>query len=186
MRDHELARRDLEAAAGPWSRARRDRWAPVPPELERAIAGDRRLAEAARRARVDLLRAPPRAASKGWCRPARLELYAEALLAVPRERFVIPEEIASSADGPTPSPLDAEGLATVSAPHAYLLTYGLLGLDEGDHLLELGSGTGYGAALAGRRSWALAAGSPRSRSTPRCTRGQRASSPSRTSAARRR
>ena len=49
-----------------------------------------------------------------------------------------------------PSPLDWQGLATVSAPHAYLLSYGLLGLGEGDHLLELGSGTGYGAALASR------------------------------------
>jgi protein-L-isoaspartate(D-aspartate) O-methyltransferase len=66
---------------------------------------------------------------------------------VPRERFVLPEEIAFSADD-MPSPLDRAGLATVSAPHAYVLTYGLLGLGEGDHLLELGSGTGYGAALA--------------------------------------
>jgi protein-L-isoaspartate(D-aspartate) O-methyltransferase len=47
-----------------------------------------------------------------------------------------------------PLPLDDEGLATVSAPHAYLLTFRLLALATGDALVELGSGTGYGAALA--------------------------------------
>jgi protein-L-isoaspartate(D-aspartate) O-methyltransferase len=148
IRDHELARRDLEAAAAPWSRARADRWAPVPAEIDRAVAADRGLAEAALRARGALLRTASRRLS-GLLPPGAVERYGEALLAVPRERFVIPEEIAGSADD-MPSPLDAEGLATVSAPHAYLLTYGLLGLEAGDHLLELGSGTGYGAALASR------------------------------------
>jgi protein-L-isoaspartate(D-aspartate) O-methyltransferase len=36
----------------------------------------------------------------------------------------------------------------VSAPHAYLLSFRLLGLARGDRLVELGSGSGYGAALA--------------------------------------
>jgi protein-L-isoaspartate(D-aspartate) O-methyltransferase len=137
---------DLAAAAKPWSHARPDRWAPVPPELDRAIAADVRVAEAARRARRHLLR--DAAQRLGDLVPTEtVERYAEVLRAVPRERFVLPEEIASSADD-APSPLDAAGLATVSAPHAYVLTYGLLGLAPGDHLLELGSGTGYGAALA--------------------------------------
>ena len=57
------------------------------------------------------------------------------------------EDIALSADD-TPLSLDREGLATVSAPHAYLLTFALLDLGAGDHLLELGTGTGYGAAVA--------------------------------------
>jgi protein-L-isoaspartate(D-aspartate) O-methyltransferase len=47
-----------------------------------------------------------------------------------------------------PLPLDDSGLATISAPHAYLLSYRVLGLQPGDHLVELGSGSGYGAALA--------------------------------------
>ena len=146
--EQDPARRDLAAAAEPWSGARLGRWSPVPPELDQAIAGDQRLADAALRARRPLLRTATRRLG-GLVPSAAVARYGEALLSVPRERFVIPEEIASSADD-APSPLDEEGLATVSAPHAYLLTYGLLGLDEGDHLLELGSGTGYGAALASR------------------------------------
>jgi protein-L-isoaspartate(D-aspartate) O-methyltransferase len=71
----------------------------------------------------------------------------DALLEVPRERFVRPEDVARSADD-TPLALDDEGLATVSAPHAYCLSFRLLGLTEGDTLVELGSGSGYGAALA--------------------------------------
>ncbi|HEX3771382.1 MAG TPA: hypothetical protein VHV30_10975, partial [Polyangiaceae bacterium] len=70
-----------------------------------------------------------------------------ALLEVPRERFVRPGDVGLSADD-TPLPLDASGLATISAPHAYLLSYRVLQLAEGDALVELGSGSGYGAALA--------------------------------------
>ncbi len=70
-----------------------------------------------------------------------------ALLEVPRERFVRPCDLERSAED-TPLPLDDAGLATVSAPHAYLLSYRLLGLAPGDALVELGSGSGYGAALA--------------------------------------
>jgi protein-L-isoaspartate(D-aspartate) O-methyltransferase len=74
-------------------------------------------------------------------------LHLRALLEVPRERFVRPEEIDRSAQD-VPLPLDSEGLATISAPHAYLLSYRLLGLTTGDTLVELGTGSGYGAALA--------------------------------------
>jgi protein-L-isoaspartate(D-aspartate) O-methyltransferase len=70
-----------------------------------------------------------------------------ALLEVPRERFVRRADIAQSADD-NPLPLDDEGLATVSAPHAYVLSFRLLKLKEGDGLVELGAGSGYGAALA--------------------------------------
>src|SRR5579883_566245 len=70
-----------------------------------------------------------------------------ALLEVPRERFVRPEDVAHSADD-TPLPLADQGLATISAPHAYLLSFRLLDLAPGDSLVELGSGSGYGAALA--------------------------------------
>ncbi len=70
-----------------------------------------------------------------------------ALLEVARERFVRSEDIERSAED-VPLPLDDEGLATISAPHAYVLSYRLLGLSRGDALVELGAGSGYGAALA--------------------------------------
>jgi protein-L-isoaspartate(D-aspartate) O-methyltransferase len=73
--------------------------------------------------------------------------HLRALLEVPRERFVRQEDLARCADD-TPLPLDDEGLATISAPHAYLLSFRLLELGRGDSLVELGSGSGYGAALA--------------------------------------
>jgi protein-L-isoaspartate(D-aspartate) O-methyltransferase len=72
----------------------------------------------------------------------------DAALEVPREQFVRPEDIERSAED-TPLPLDDDGLATISAPHAYLLSYRLLDLGPGDALVELGTGSGYGAALAG-------------------------------------
>jgi len=73
--------------------------------------------------------------------------HLRALEVVPRDRFVRDEDV-SRAEIDAPLPLDDEGLATISAPHAYLLSYRLLDLRAGDRLLELGSGTGYGAALA--------------------------------------
>jgi protein-L-isoaspartate(D-aspartate) O-methyltransferase len=73
-------------------------------------------------------------------------LHLEALREVPRERFVRPGDQERSAED-VPLPLDDEGLATISAPHAYLLSFRLLDLAPGDRLVELGSGSGYGAAL---------------------------------------
>jgi protein-L-isoaspartate(D-aspartate) O-methyltransferase len=79
--------------------------------------------------------------------------FARALLEVPRARFVRPED-ASRAYEDMPLPLDDEedrgdgARATISAPHAYALSFALAELGPGDRLLELGAGTGYGAALA--------------------------------------
>jgi protein-L-isoaspartate(D-aspartate) O-methyltransferase len=73
-------------------------------------------------------------------------LHLQAVLEVPRERFVRLGDVHRSAED-TPLPLDDEGMATISAPHAYLLSYRLVALAPGDSLLELGSGSGYGAAL---------------------------------------
>jgi protein-L-isoaspartate(D-aspartate) O-methyltransferase len=75
--------------------------------------------------------------------PAHLAALAE----VPRELFVRTDDLDRAYDD-TPLPLDDEGLATISAPHAYLLSFRLLDLARGDRLVELGSGSGYGAALA--------------------------------------
>jgi protein-L-isoaspartate(D-aspartate) O-methyltransferase len=74
-------------------------------------------------------------------------LLLQALLEVPRERFVRDEDLERSAED-TPLPLDDEGLATISAPHAYMLSFRLLELGPGDVVVELGTGSGYGAALA--------------------------------------
>ncbi len=73
--------------------------------------------------------------------------HLRAMRDVPRERFVRPADV-DRAEIDTPLALDDSGQATISAPHAYLLSYRLVGLAEGDRLLELGSGSGYGAALA--------------------------------------
>jgi protein-L-isoaspartate(D-aspartate) O-methyltransferase len=73
--------------------------------------------------------------------------HLQALVDVPRERFVPASAIALCTED-APVPLDASGLATMSAPHAYLLSFRLLVLSRGDSLVELGSGSGYGAALA--------------------------------------
>lgn len=74
-------------------------------------------------------------------------LHLRAILEVPRERFVRAEDVERSAED-VPLPLDDEGLATISAPHAYLLSFRLLELAPGDSVVELGTGSGYGAALA--------------------------------------
>jgi protein-L-isoaspartate(D-aspartate) O-methyltransferase len=73
--------------------------------------------------------------------------YAAALRDVPRERFVRPEDTPRAYDD-IPLPLDDAEEATISAPHAYVLSFDVAGLRPGDRLLELGTGSGYGAALA--------------------------------------
>jgi protein-L-isoaspartate(D-aspartate) O-methyltransferase len=79
-----------------------------------------------------------------------IEPYRAALLEVDRADFVRREDVARAWID-EPLPLDTphgKGVATVSAPHMYVLGFDALGLRAGDHLLELGSGSGYGAALA--------------------------------------
>jgi protein-L-isoaspartate(D-aspartate) O-methyltransferase len=73
--------------------------------------------------------------------------HLDAIVEVERARFIRPIDRARAYED-VPLPLDDEGLATISAPHAYLLSFRLLELAEGDHVVELGSGSGYGAALA--------------------------------------
>ena len=69
-----------------------------------------------------------------------------AMLKVPREDF-IPTAYRDYAYLEVPLPLPGEK-STVSCPHSYPLFYEPLGLDEGQCFLEVGLGSGYGAALA--------------------------------------
>jgi protein-L-isoaspartate O-methyltransferase/radical SAM superfamily enzyme YgiQ (UPF0313 family) len=68
---------------------------------------------------------------------------------VPREKFVgleaLPEVHRDIA-----LPLDEEGRATVSAMHAYVMQLRALDVRPGDEIVDLGGGTGYGAAIAAR------------------------------------
>ncbi|HKQ70978.1 MAG TPA: hypothetical protein VJT73_16645 [Polyangiaceae bacterium] len=110
-------------------------------ELDALVAADRELERSARTARIDLVAEVERRAG-----PFEGRLLT-ALLDVPRERFVRATEIGESA-ADTPLLLDDDGLATISAPHAYLLSFRALGLSPGERIAELGTGSGYGAALA--------------------------------------
>jgi protein-L-isoaspartate(D-aspartate) O-methyltransferase len=76
-----------------------------------------------------------------------LDALDAAVRAVPRERFV-PLAALPDAHLDRALPLDDDGLATVSAMHAYLMQFRALDLGAGDVLVDLGGGSGYGAALA--------------------------------------
>jgi protein-L-isoaspartate(D-aspartate) O-methyltransferase len=69
-----------------------------------------------------------------------------ALLKVPREEF-IPPEYRDFAYQEVPLPLPGTA-ATISCPHSYPLFYEPLGLGLGHRFLEIGTGSGYGAAVA--------------------------------------
>lgn len=78
--------------------------------------------------------------------------YRAALLDVDRADFV-DDAFRGRAYVDSPVPLSTphgSHAATVSAPHMYVLGFTALDLRSGDRLLELGSGAGYGAALASR------------------------------------
>lgn len=79
----------------------------------------------------------------GYLKSERIK---EALLKVPREDF-IPHNYRDYAYREVPLPLPGEQ-ATISCPHSYPLFYEPLGLDEGHKFLEVGLGSGYGAAVA--------------------------------------
>lgn len=74
----------------------------------------------------------------------------KAMLKVPREDF-IPKMYREYAYLEVPLPIPGRNpsfISTISCPHSYPLFYEALGLKEGDTFLEVGAGSGYGAALA--------------------------------------
>jgi protein-L-isoaspartate(D-aspartate) O-methyltransferase len=107
-------------------------------ERERELSSDAELARSARDARAETLADRPLVAAAA---------IRAALEAVPRELFVELEHVAESADDRA-LPLSDDGGSTISALHAYAASFGALELGPGDALVELGGGSGYGAALA--------------------------------------
>ena len=71
----------------------------------------------------------------------------EAFLSVPREDFV-PEELLDRAYDDAPLPI-GEG-QTISQPYIVALTVEALRLEGGDRVLEIGTGSGYAAAVMSR------------------------------------
>lgn len=77
-----------------------------------------------------------------------LPLVIKAMKKVKRELFVAENyKLYSYVDEPLPIP-PFTGKQTISAPHTYPMFYEALELNIGDKFLEIGTGSGYGAALA--------------------------------------
>jgi len=74
-------------------------------------------------------------------------LMEEVMRKVPRELFM-PDNLKRYAYYDEPYPIPGDGRQTISAPYTYPLFYEPLGLRRGDRFLEIGMGSGYGAALA--------------------------------------
>ena len=70
-----------------------------------------------------------------------------AMRAVPREAFVAPIQ-AAEAYGDYPLPIEAG--QTISQPYIVALMIDAAGIGAGDHVLEIGAGSGYAAAVIGR------------------------------------
>ena len=71
----------------------------------------------------------------------------DAFRAVPREAFVSPE-LADQAYGDHPLPIEAG--QTISQPYIVALMIEAAGIKSGDRVLEVGSGSGYAAAVISR------------------------------------
>ena len=68
-------------------------------------------------------------------------------MAVPRESFMMPQ-YRDYAYYDQPFPIPGDGRQTISAPYMYPVTYEPLQIEPGQRLLEIGAGSGYGAAIA--------------------------------------
>ncbi len=80
----------------------------------------------------------------GYIQTKRME---EAVLTVPREEFMDPR-FRDHAYIDRPFPIPGDGRQTISAPYMYPVSYEPLGFEPGMKVLEIGAGSGYGAALA--------------------------------------
>ena len=77
----------------------------------------------------------------------KTQRIAEAILRVPREEFM-DTRYRDYAYTDQPFPIPGDGRQTISAPYMYPATYEPLKINEGQRILEIGAGSGYGAALA--------------------------------------
>ena len=75
------------------------------------------------------------------------EAMAGAVMRVPREAFM-DQSYTNYAYADQPFPIPGDGRQTISAPYMYPIFYEPLSLKTGDRVLEIGAGSGYGAALA--------------------------------------
>jgi protein-L-isoaspartate(D-aspartate) O-methyltransferase len=82
-------------------------------------------------------------ARRGISDPAVLEAFRE----VPREAFVAPDDAAHAYDD---APLEIGHGQTISQPYVVALMAELLHLTAGERLLEIGTGSGYAAAIFAR------------------------------------
>ncbi len=111
---------------------------PIPPPLPKSYKSK----EQFKRERELMVK---RLIREGFLKSRRL---IEAMLKVPREEF-IPECYRDYAYYELPFPIPGNGRnQTISCPHSYPLFYEAIELKEGDKFLEVGTGSGYGAALA--------------------------------------
>lgn len=70
-----------------------------------------------------------------------------AMKKIPRELFMSEAYLKYSYHD-QPCPIPGDGKQTISAPYTYAMFYEPLDLKKGDKILEVGTGSGYGAALA--------------------------------------
>jgi protein-L-isoaspartate(D-aspartate) O-methyltransferase len=75
------------------------------------------------------------------------DAMAQAILRVRREEFMDPSYV-EHAYVDQPFPIPGNGRQTISAPYMYPIFYEPLSLKKGDKVLEIGAGSGYGAAIA--------------------------------------
>jgi protein-L-isoaspartate(D-aspartate) O-methyltransferase len=75
------------------------------------------------------------------------KLVEDALMAVPREKFMEPT-LKEYAYYDRPFPIPGDGRQTISAPYMYPVTYEPLKIKPRQKILEVGAGSGYGAAIA--------------------------------------
>lgn len=77
----------------------------------------------------------------------KTDAVAKAMLKVPREAFM-EEGVRKYSYFDQPFRIPGDGNQTISAPYMYPISYEPLSLREGCKFLEIGAGSGYGAALA--------------------------------------